>query len=70
MNAQVINKIEELIQTLNQKQQIIANKIKLENNYRFFESTVRGNPEVFFEDKSNKNIYHLITYIKNICQCD
>jgi hypothetical protein len=70
MNAQVINKIEDLIQTLNQKQQMIANKIKLEKNYRFFESLVRGNSEIFFEDLSTKNIYHLVTHIKNTCQCD
>jgi hypothetical protein len=70
MNAQVINKIEILIEFLNPKQQSIANKLKIDKNYRFFESIVRGESEVFFEDLSTKQVYHFTTHIKNVCQCD
>jgi hypothetical protein len=70
VNAQVINKIEELIQTLNQKQQIIANRTKINKNFRFFESFVGDYSEIYFEDLMTKQIYHFKTYIKSNCGCD
>jgi hypothetical protein len=70
MNADIIHKIEELVESLNGKQKTIANRLKLEKNFRFFDSEVRGKSEIFFEDLSNKHIYHFSTYVKNICQCE
>lgn len=70
MNADLVNKIDILIEGLNSKQQIIANKLKINKDFRFFESMVRGNSEIFFEELSTKQIYHFSTYIKDICGCE
>jgi hypothetical protein len=70
MNIKIIQKLDSIIECMNTKQQIIANRAKLNKNYRFFESQINGVDEIFFEDISTKEIFNLISYIKVNCGCD
>lgn len=70
MQANLINSLEIFIENLNNKQKIIANRAKINKNFRFFESIVNNNYEIYFEDLLTKQIYHFQTYIKSNCRCD
>lgn len=70
MNVEIIQRIEKTIELLNTKQQIIANRVKLNKNFRFFESQINGVNEIFFEDVSTKEIFNLVSYVKANCGCD
>ncbi len=70
MNSNLINNLEILIEGLNTKQKQIANRAKVNSNFRFFETNVLGKNDVFFEDLPTKQIFHFITYIKSNCNCD
>ena len=65
MNVEIIQRLEKTIEFLNTKQQIIANRLKINNNYRFFESPINGVDEIFFEDTLTKEIYNFVFYIKS-----
>ena len=70
MNIEIIQRLEKTIDFLNPKQQIIANRVKINKNYRFFESPINGANEIFFEDTLTKEIYNFVSYIKSNCGCD
>lgn len=70
MKASLINNLELFIESLNIKQRVIANRAKINKNFRFFEHTVTDKTEIYFEDLSTKQIYHFQTYIKSNCGCD
>ena len=70
MTVELIQKLDFMIECMNPKQQIITNRIKLNKNYRIFESTINGETEVFFQDLSTKEIFNLVSYVKANCGCD
>lgn len=70
MTAQIIQKIDLIIECMNPKQQILANRAKLNRNFRFFESNINHSSEIFFEDLSTKEIFNFVSYIKTNCGCD
>ena len=70
MNADIIQRIDKTVEFLNPKQQIIANRLRINKNCRFFESSVNGVSEIFFEDTLTKEIYNFVSYIKSNCGCD
>jgi hypothetical protein len=70
MQANLINNLENFIDTLNNKQKVIANRAKINKNFRFFESFVGDYSEIYFEDLMTKQIYHFKTYINSNCGCD
>lgn len=70
MNSNLINNLEILIEGLNPKQQTIANRTKLNKNFRFFEFQVSGKNEIFFEDLPTQQYFHFVTYVKTNCACD
>lgn len=70
MTVEIIQKLDFIIEYMNTKQQILANRAKLNKNFRFFESNINGSSEIFFEDLSTKEIFNFISYIKSNCECD
>lgn len=70
MQANLLNNLDNLIEGLNNKQKIIANRAKINKKFRFFESIMNNKSEIYFEDLSTKQIFHFFTYIKNNCNCD
>lgn len=70
MQANLINNLENFIENLNTKQKIIANRAKINKNFRFFESNINESPEIFFEDLSTKEIFNFVSYVKTNCGCD
>lgn len=70
MTVELIQKLGIMIESMNPKQQIIANRIKLNKNYRIFESVINNETEVFFQDLSTKEVFNLVNYVKANCGCD
>ena len=70
MTVEIIQKLDFIIECMNTKQQTLAKRAKLNKKFRFFESSINGSSEIFFEDISTKEIFNFVSYIKTNCGCD
>ncbi len=68
--AHLIQKVEDLISSMNSKQQQIAKQLILDSRYEIIEMDYRNNQEVFLKELKSGELFHFLTFIKSKCNCD
>lgn len=69
MQADIIIKVQNLIETLNSNQQIIARNLLMDSNFIINEMTINGSKDIYIKDITENNLYHFETYVKSKCNC-
>lgn len=69
MTFDLILKIEDVIKTLNARQQSIARQLVSDPKFSIFEQTIFDKTDLYLIDLSTNKNYNLITYIKSKCGC-
>ncbi len=69
MRADIIIKVQNLIDTFNSNQQIIARNLLMDTKFNIDEMTINGSRDIFIRDIKENNLYHFETYVKSKCNC-
>jgi hypothetical protein len=69
MTAELIIKLNNLINNLNSRQQLIAKSFLFNKKFRIYEEIIRNSNEIFIEDLENKYSCNFILFVKNKCNC-
>ena len=68
--ALLIQRINDLIDSMNPKQQSIARQLILDKTYDFSVNHIRNVDEIYLINKSTGESYHFLTFVKNKCNCE
>jgi hypothetical protein len=69
MNAELILKLNLLIEDLNHTQQNIARNLSTDLNYKIFEMTVNKRTEMYIQDLKTGEKYHFVQFVRSKCNC-
>jgi hypothetical protein len=69
MNADLIMKLNVLIEELNHTQQNIARNLMIDTQYRIFEMTVNRLTDMYIQELKSGQKYHFLTFVKSKCNC-
>ena len=69
MRADIIIKVQNLIDTFKSNQQIIARNLLMDTKFNIDEMTINGSRDIFIRDIKENNLYHFETYVKSKCNC-
>jgi hypothetical protein len=70
MNINLIQRIEDVISTLNPRQQVIARNLQIDPIFQILEMSIYGKSNIFIKDLSTNQKYEFITFVKSKCNCD
>jgi hypothetical protein len=69
MNADLIMKLNVLIEELNHTQQNIARNLMIDTQYRIFEMTVNRLTDMYIQELKSGQKYHFLNFVKSKCNC-
>ena len=69
MNADLIMKLNVLIEELNHTQQNIARNLMIDTQYRIFEMTVNRLTDMYIQELKSGQKYHFLNFVKSKCKC-
>jgi hypothetical protein len=69
MNAELILKLNLLIEDLNHTQQNIARNLSTDPNYKIFEMTANSRTEMYIQDLKTGQKYHFVQFVRSKCNC-
>jgi hypothetical protein len=69
MTAELILKLNLLIEDLNHTQQNIARNLISDSNYKVFEMTANSRTEIYIQDLKTGQKYHFVQFVRSKCNC-
>jgi hypothetical protein len=69
MTAELILKLNLLIEDLNHTQQNIARNLISDSNYKVFEMTANSRTEMYIQDLKTGQKYHFVQFVRSKCNC-
>jgi hypothetical protein len=69
VNAELIMRLNVLIEKLNHTQQNIARNLMIDDNYQIFEMTVNRSTDMYIHELKSGQKYHFVNFVKSKCNC-
>ena len=70
MNADLIIKLNELIDTLNSKQQDIARNLIIDKNFLIMDSTYHRQRDIYIKNLKTNEVHVFLMYVRSKCNCE
>lgn len=70
MNADLIIKLNELIDTLNSKQQDIARNLIIDKNFLIMDSTYNRHRDIYIKNLKTNEVHVFLMYVRSKCNCE